>query len=142
MLKRAEDVEDADIHRYSTYVFDFLYGYIDEDGDGKQSAPTLDDYANAARELFGLSYTAGFFDVFNEDENGSYVYVNGHGGNVYQFDFVESGDSYAVVQFYADYNCTVKSHLVRYDFAEGEYLGIVSSEIIEESQHEPCHYGV
>ena len=138
-LKRAEDIPEEQLLTYSTNIYDFLAGYFSTAENGSLKA---NDFFEAARAMFGLSDAAGFFNVFNEAADGTLTYKFGHGGAVYNYDFVESSDTYAIVQFYADDNYTVKSHLVRYDFEDGDYPRVVSSRIIEKSEYEPFHYCV
>ncbi|MBR6675820.1 MAG: hypothetical protein IKL24_00625 [Clostridia bacterium] len=131
---KADEVESTNLPQYSFYIFDFLAGYLRgyEDGSLKR-----DDYIEAAERIFGLNYHVGFYSVFNESENGTLTYANGHGGAHYNYDFVESSNTYVIVQFYADENYTIKSHLVRYDFEDGKYLKVVSTTILEEANYKP-----
>jgi len=140
----------------SGLLFEFLVEYIewwapgmeDEDSifreDVERGLANPGEYREylyrAEQEIFGYSNTWGYRYLFKEDENGKPVNTGGHGGTCYFYEITEVGETYVVVQFYADVSRTVESHLIRYELKKGEngsYLVPLSFDIIEESKYSP-----
>ncbi len=96
------------------YILNSIYG-----------TKTLDDYRREAKRVFGIDI---FTDVYADD--GAILdeiaelnlYSDGNSYKPYfPHETVDTGDSYVVLQFYADHGKTVPAYKVRYNFAlDGE----------------------
>lgn len=83
-----------------------------------------DEYVRLAKEKFGCDDidALGVEGLFFERDGKKYAQAGGIGGAAcYEFESIarESGDTLVTVQFFADINRIVKSHLITYRFGEG-----------------------
>lgn len=137
-------VEKMGAYTASTYLYDFLGGYLMNYSDPSTKI-TGDELKSAAEKIFGLTDHSGLNRVYDIDEEGFAIYNFGHGGSSYYYEFVEVTDTTATVRFYADHNYTIESDLIKYVFEVDEDTGWlipVSAEILEEGEYTPGHHSV
>lgn len=108
-------------------------------GDENSKLNTPDEYKKAAKDIFGVDD----FDIPESMIDGDGNVVRwGHGGRIcmtYVFPEEREGNTVTVkVRAYADFACTVESHLYEFKYEDhGDFLKIVSIIIVEESKYEP-----
>lgn len=128
---------------YSDSIYYFLYSFYRSDAANNDKKYTDNEIAKMCREtaknIFKLEDHSGFETNFKLDEKGNYQFITGRKQIETVIDIVEQYNDGALVQFYADYGCTVKSHLVKYSY-EPTDIGIPANfrwEIVEQSKYEP-----
>ena len=131
---------------YSDTVYFFLYKFFKQDSANNDLQYTDDQIAKKCKEtaekVFALKDHSGFQTNFKKDSKGKYQFITNRKQVETVIDVLEQYDDGALVQFYADYGCTVKSHLVRYTYSHAD-TGVpteFSWEIIEKSEFEPYKY--
>ena len=100
---------------------------------------SVEEYKKAAKDIFGIDNLV-IPERFIDEEGRLRPW--GFGGRVYSgtiFPEEREGNTILVkVQSYADFSCTVESHLYEFKYEDhGDYLKLVSIEIIKEGKYEP-----
>lgn len=131
---------------YSDSIYYFLYSFYRSDAANNDKKYTDNEIAKLCREtaknIFKLEDHSGFETNFELDEKGNYQFITGRKQIETVIDIVEEYDDGALVQFYADYGCTIKSHLVKYTYIPTD-AGIPADfkwEMIEQSEYEPYRF--
>ena len=97
----------------SRYYLEFMNAYYHSlHGEGG----TKEEYIRYYKTLFGKEPGPDFETVLTFENGGKGQQRFGHGKLVYWYDFVESGEDYVTIQFYADHGYLLKGPKIKYNF--------------------------